>query len=30
MHREGVANSANGPGHPKRGPLGQGSDDYKR
>jgi len=26
----GVANSVNGPEHPKRGPLGQENDDYKR
>jgi len=30
IHREGVTNFANGPGHPERGPLGQESDDYKR
>jgi len=30
QHIVGVVNSSNGPGHPKRGPVGQESDDYKR
>jgi len=30
MHRVGVVNSFNGPEHPKIGPLGQESGDYKR
>jgi len=30
MDREGVVNSANGFGHPKKGSLGQECDDYKR